>query len=115
MRITVDPAVTGGCRASGGLRVPVATVVTLFADGLSEAEILADLPYLEREDIVESLRFAAEAVGERELPLARPGRGWARVFGGGVRRVDDRQGDGAHASYGPSSPTGMTAMPSGRQ
>ena len=45
--------------------MPVATVVTLFADGLSEAEILADLPYLEREDIVSSLRFADAVVRER--------------------------------------------------
>ena len=71
-RITVDPAVMGGMPCIRGLRVPVATVVTMFADGLSEAESLADLPYLEHEDIVESLRFAAEAVRERELPLPRP-------------------------------------------
>lgn len=45
----------------------IATVVTMFPDGLSEAEIPADLPYLEREDIVESLRFAAEAVCERQV------------------------------------------------
>lgn len=66
----------------GGLRVPLATAVTLFADGLSEAEILADLPYLEREDIVESLRFADGAVRERG---ASPSPPWARL-GGGIRR-----------------------------
>ena len=71
-RITVDPALMGGMPCIRGLRVPVATVVTMFADGLSESEILGDLPYLEHEDIVESLRFAAEAVRERELPLPRP-------------------------------------------
>ena len=51
------------------LRVPVATVVSMVADGMTADEIVADLPYLEREDIAEALRFAAEAVRERELPL----------------------------------------------
>jgi uncharacterized protein (DUF433 family) len=49
--------------------VPVATVVAMVADGMTVEEILAGLPHLEREDIAESLRFAAEAVRERELPL----------------------------------------------
>jgi uncharacterized protein (DUF433 family) len=68
-RITVDPAVMGGMPCIRGLRVPVATVVSMVADGMTADEILADLPYLEREDIAEALQFAAEAVRERELPL----------------------------------------------
>ncbi len=68
-RITVDPAVMGGMPCIRGLRVPVATVVSMVADGMTADEILADLTYLEREDIAEALRFAAEAVRERELPL----------------------------------------------
>jgi uncharacterized protein (DUF433 family) len=52
-----------------GLRIPVATVVAMLADGMSPDEILAAYPDLEREDISESLRYAAEAVRERELPL----------------------------------------------
>jgi len=51
-----------------GLRIPVATVIEMVAQGMSEAEILAIYPDLEPEDIRESLRFAAEAVRERELP-----------------------------------------------
>jgi hypothetical protein len=43
----------------------------MLADGMTEAEILAAFPDLEREDITEALRYAAEAVRERELPLAR--------------------------------------------
>jgi len=62
----------GGMPCIRGLRMQVATVVTMLADGLTKADILADLPYLEHGDIVESLRFAAEAVRERELPLPRP-------------------------------------------
>ncbi len=68
-RITVDAAVMGGMPCIRGLRVPVATVVSMVADGMTADEILADLTYLEREDIAEALRFAAEAVRERELPL----------------------------------------------
>ena len=52
-----------------GLRIPVATVVGMVADGLSDEEILRTHPDLEREDIREALRFATEAVQERGLPL----------------------------------------------
>jgi uncharacterized protein (DUF433 family) len=52
------------------LRIPVATVVGMVADGLAENEILAAYPDLEAADIKEALRFAADAVRERELPLA---------------------------------------------
>ena len=52
-----------------GLRIPVATVVGMVADGMTDDEILNAYPDLEHEDIREALRFAAEAVRERELPL----------------------------------------------
>jgi uncharacterized protein (DUF433 family) len=68
-RITVDPRQMGGVPCLRGLRIPVATVVAMVADGMSEAEILAAYPDLQRDDIGESLRYAAEAVRERELPL----------------------------------------------
>jgi uncharacterized protein (DUF433 family) len=68
-RITTDPEVLGGVPCSRGLRVPVATVVGMVADGMTADEILADFPYLEPEDVTEALRYAAEAVRERELPL----------------------------------------------
>ena len=68
-RITVDPRQMGGVPCLRGLRVPVATVVAMIADGMTEAEILAAYPDLEREDVGEALRYAAEAVRERELPL----------------------------------------------
>ena len=68
-RVAVDPDRMGGVPCIRDLRVPVATVVAMVADGMSAEEILADLPYLEREDIAEALRFAADAVRERELPL----------------------------------------------
>jgi len=52
-----------------GLRIPVATVVEMVADGMSEEEILKAYPDLEPEDIHQALYYAAEAVRERELPL----------------------------------------------
>ena len=71
-RVTVDPDRMGGAPCIRDLRVPVATVVAMVADGMTVDEILADLAYLEREDITEALHFAAEAVRERELPLRQP-------------------------------------------
>ena len=68
-RITIDPQQMGGVPCIRGLRIPVATVVGMVADGMSEAEILEAFPDLEREDIREALQYAAEAVRERELPL----------------------------------------------
>jgi uncharacterized protein (DUF433 family) len=63
----------GGVPCIRGMRIPLATVVGMVADGLSEPEILAAYPDLEAEDVREALRYAAEAVRERELPLAVSG------------------------------------------
>lgn len=71
-RITVDPAQMGGVPCIRGLRIPVATVVGMVADGMTPDEILTSFPDLAAEDIGEALRYAADAVRERELPLAIP-------------------------------------------
>jgi uncharacterized protein (DUF433 family) len=68
-RITVDPQQMGGVPCLRRLRIPVATVVGMVADGMSDEDILQAYPDLEREDIREALRYAAAAVQERELPL----------------------------------------------
>ncbi len=68
-RITTDPEVMGGLPCIRGLRIPVATVPAMVADGMTTDEILAEHPDLTREDIHEALLYAAEAVRERELPL----------------------------------------------
>lgn len=68
-RITTDPDVMGGLPSIRGLRIPVATVVAMVADGMSTEEIISELPDLTREDVREALLYAAEAVRERELPL----------------------------------------------
>ncbi|MFQ5984323.1 MAG: DUF433 domain-containing protein [Alphaproteobacteria bacterium] len=70
-RITVNPRQMGGAPCIRGMRIPVAAVVGMVADGMHEDEILKAYPDLEREDIREALRYAAEAVREREIPLAR--------------------------------------------
>lgn len=72
-RITTDPDLLDGVPCVRGLRVPVATVVGMVADGMTVEEIVADFPYLEPEDVTEALRYAAEAVRERELPLRPAG------------------------------------------
>jgi len=59
----------GGAPCIRGLRIPVATVVGLVAQGVADDDILREYPDMEREDIREALRFAAVAVDERELPL----------------------------------------------
>ena len=69
-RITVDPAKMGGVPCIRGLRIPVATVVGMVADGMTHAEILKAYPDLEAADIQEALRYAVAALRERELPLA---------------------------------------------
>lgn len=71
-RITVTPDQMGGVPCIRGLRIPVANVVDMIADGMTEDEILDAYPDLEKEDIREALHFAAEAVRERELPLLKP-------------------------------------------
>ena len=55
------------------LRIPVATIVTLFAQGLLVSEIISYYPDLVKEDIEEALNFAAETVREKELPLLKVG------------------------------------------
>src|SRR6266481_685792 len=71
-RITVDPNQMGGVACLRGLRIPVATVVAMIADGMTAEEILEALPDLEPDDIGQALHYAAESVRERELPLRRP-------------------------------------------
>lgn len=68
-RITSDPDKMAGVPCIRGLRFPVATVIAMVADGMTNDEILAEHPDLEAEDISEALRFAALAVQERQLPL----------------------------------------------
>ena len=71
-RITINPQQMDGVPCIRSLRTPVATVVGMIADEMSVGEILDAYPDLEAEDIREALRFAAEAVSEKTLPLLTP-------------------------------------------
>ena len=69
-RITTNPGQMGGGPCLRGLRIPVATIVALVAEGQRTEEILALYPDLDMDDVRKALLFAAEAVRERVLPLA---------------------------------------------
>jgi uncharacterized protein (DUF433 family) len=69
-RITQNPAVMGGKPCIRGLRVTVGMLVGQIGAGRTIDELLADYPYLEREDILEALRYAAWRSQEREVELA---------------------------------------------
>ena len=71
-RISVDHRVMGGVACIVGTRIPVATVVSMLADGMTTDEILASYPPLDGEAIRASLQYAAATLRERELPLLSP-------------------------------------------
>ena len=71
-RISADPARMGGLPTIRDTRVTVGMVLGRLAAGNSIDEVLADYPYLEREDVLAALEYAAAAVNEREVPVARP-------------------------------------------
>ena len=69
-RITIDPNRMSGLPCIRDTRVTVSAVLGQLAAGLTIPELLADFPYLDRDDVLAALEFAAAAVQERELPLA---------------------------------------------
>jgi uncharacterized protein (DUF433 family) len=69
-RITQNPAVMGGKPCVRGLRVTVGMIVGQIGAGRSIDQLLADYPYLQREDVLEALRYAAWRSQEREIDLA---------------------------------------------
>lgn len=68
-RITHTPGVMGGKACIRGMRVTVGMIVRQIGTGRSVDELLADYPYLEREDILQALRYAAWLAEEREVIL----------------------------------------------
>ena len=71
-RITIDPNRMRGLPTIRDTRVTVSAVLGQLAAGRTVEEVLEDYPYLEFEDILAALSFAAEAMQKRELPLAQP-------------------------------------------
>lgn len=71
-RITVEPGKLGGKPCVRGLRMSVADVLEYLAADMSIEEVLADFPYLEREDILACLAYAAERERERNQTTSQP-------------------------------------------
>ncbi|MDH3688386.1 MAG: DUF433 domain-containing protein [Gammaproteobacteria bacterium] len=69
-RITFDPKVMGGRACIRGMRVTVAHVVNLVANGMTTEEIVQDHPDLESEDIRQALQYAASLAREEVHPLS---------------------------------------------
>jgi uncharacterized protein (DUF433 family) len=69
-RITIDPAVMTGKPCTRGMRVRVGMIVEAISAGRTEAELLADYPYLETEDIRQALAYAASLAQGREVRIA---------------------------------------------
>ncbi|MEM3526018.1 MAG: DUF433 domain-containing protein [Candidatus Jordarchaeaceae archaeon] len=68
-RITIDPNVMGGQPCTGGLRIPVALIVRLVANGRTFKEIVGDYPELEEEDVKQALEYAAWVITERIISV----------------------------------------------
>ncbi len=69
-RITQAPDVMGGRACIRGLRVTVGMIVGQIGAGRSVDDLLIDYPYLEREDVMQALQYAAWLAEEREVALA---------------------------------------------
>ena len=71
-RITVDPDRMRGLPSIRDTRVTVSAVLGQLATGASVDELLGGYPYLEREDVLAALEYAAAAAQERELAVVAP-------------------------------------------
>ena len=71
-RISIDPTIMGGLPCVRGQRLTVSTVLGQLAIGCTVDQVIEDYPYLAREDVLACLDFAAAAINEREMPVARP-------------------------------------------
>ena len=69
-RITQQPGMMGGKPCIRGMRVTVGMIVGQIGAGCTIDDVLTDYPYLEREDILQALRYAAWLAEEREISLA---------------------------------------------
>ncbi len=69
-RITQNPLVMGGKACIRGMRVTVGMIIGQIGSGHSIDQLLAEYPYLEREDVLQALRYAAWRLEEREIDLA---------------------------------------------
>ena len=68
-RVSVDHQIMGGAPCITGTRIPVATVVSMVAEGMQVDQIVREFPQIDAEAVRQALQFAADAVRERSLPL----------------------------------------------
>lgn len=68
-RITIDPEVCGGKPCIKGTRIWVSLILDFLADGITEAELLAEYPGLVHEDVLAAIAYGAEAARERIVPV----------------------------------------------
>lgn len=68
-RISIDPEVCGGKPCIRGTRIWVSLVLDLLADGMTEAELLAEYSQLAHEDILAAIAYGAEMSRERIVPI----------------------------------------------
>jgi uncharacterized protein (DUF433 family) len=66
-RITVDPEICHGSPSIRGMRYPVGTILELLASGMTSAEVVADYPDLELDDVLAALEFAAKVTRTRSV------------------------------------------------
>jgi uncharacterized protein (DUF433 family) len=69
-RVTFDPQIMGGKPCIRGMRITVGMIVGLIGTGKTIEDVLTAYPYLEREDVLEALAYAAWRAEEKEIPLA---------------------------------------------
>lgn len=68
-RISFDPNIMGGRACIRGMRITVSLIVNLVANGMGTAEMINSYPYLEPDDIVQALQYAAWLTEENVYPL----------------------------------------------
>jgi uncharacterized protein (DUF433 family) len=79
-RITLDPAVMGGKPCIRGMRVTVGMIVGQIGAGHTLEQVLADYPYLEREDVLQALRHAQTELESGALLTIEPDRARVRIL-----------------------------------
>jgi uncharacterized protein (DUF433 family) len=68
-RISIDPAICSGKPCIEGTRIWVSLILDFLAEGMGEAELLAEYPQLAREDVLAAIAYGAEAARERVIPV----------------------------------------------
>ena len=68
-RIAIDPETCGGKPCVRGTRIWVSLILDFLADGMTEAELLAEYPQLVHEDVLAAIAYGAEAARERIIPV----------------------------------------------